>query len=346
MPQVTPLRHPQPQRHPIQIWHLVVLVAVFGLGWVAVKYFLLVDNYNKGNEAYEAADCETAIAHFDLVINGPKQVDIDDYAARASAKKGECQAFQEVVNQQKAGTFDVILVAYDDFVSHYQDSPLVRSIRQQAPILFEGAGLVALAQPKVCERIDKLAKHDLIPQPEINQPSIYRACGQMYTAAKEHTKAVDMYEHFLDNYPNHQLIPVIKAALAQSMVAEAKAKGASNILPPGRSGSTSHGYTVVEIRNDSPTKMRLVFSGPEPRFEELAPCPECITYVGQGPKTCPNKGLVGRYTLKPGQYDIVVKSISDRKVRPYTGNWSLGDAIEYNSCFFIVQKPETEPQSK
>ncbi|NJP12566.1 MAG: hypothetical protein HC866_26435 [Leptolyngbyaceae cyanobacterium RU_5_1] len=42
------------------------------------------------------------------------------------------------------------------------------------------------------------------------------------------------------------------------------------------------------IRNDSPEKMRIVFSEPTPRLEELAPCTECKTYVGQAPKGCPN----------------------------------------------------------
>jgi hypothetical protein len=108
---------------------------------------------------------------------------------------------------------------------------------------------------------------------------------------------------------------------------------------PGLSGYPNDGSTVVEIRNDSPEEIRLVFSGPQPRYEEIEPCTDCETFVGQDPEGCPDRGPIQRYVLKPGQYDVVVKSISGRVVRPFTGTWQLDPNAVYSNCFFIVQQP-------
>ncbi|MCA1991092.1 MAG: hypothetical protein LDL41_03460 [Coleofasciculus sp. S288] len=342
MSRVTSSRSSQPQRNPLGALNLLAIVAATAIAYMAFQYFMIRSNYNKGEQAYETANCEEAIAHFDRVINGQSGADFNDYTARAQAKKAECQAFQDAIGQQKAGKPEAALVAYADFVNRYPGGALVEPIRQQSAALFEQAGLAALAKPTVCEKMDILVKKNLIPQQDTNLPALYHSCGQVYATRENYANAVNMYERFLENYQKHQLASEVKAALAQSMVAEAKAKGAGDILQPGRSGITSDGTTVVEIRNDSPETMRIVFSGPDPRFEELDPCDDCIKYVGKGPESCPNKGPIERYTLKPGQYDVVVKSISDRGIRPFTGNWSLDNGTEYNSCFFIVQQPTAE----
>lgn len=336
-------RPPQPQRQPIRGWHLVGLLAASAGVYLMGQYYWLRKTYTEGEQAYTAANCQVAIAEFDWVINkGEQFVDFNDYIARARAKKAECQAFQDVVEEQKTATPEAVLVAYEEFVSRYPSGALGQPIRQKTASLFEEAGIEALAQPSACERIDKLVENQLIPEPNQNSPSFYQACGQMYSKGNDYTNAVKMYEGFLENYPQHQLASEVELALAKSMVAEAKAQGAGKIERPGVSGWTVSGTTVVEIRNDSPEDMRIVFSGSEPRFEELERCEDCQKYMGTGPESCPAKGPVGRYTLKPGQYDVVVKSIRDGGVRPFTGTWVLDDGTEYNSCFFIVQQPGTE----
>lgn len=344
MSRVSSSHTPPTQHNPMRGWNLVGLVGAAAVAWVTVQNFLIRANYDKGEQAYQAANCEAAIANFDRVINTWQLVDFDDYLARAQARKAECQAFQSAVNQQPAETPETTLVAYDDFVSRYPDGPLVQPMREQSTHLFNQVELAKLTQPVVCNRMDSLLKHQLIPQLDTYLPLMYHACGQLYAEGKDYTKAIGIFERFLDDYPEHQLVSEVKLTLAKSMVAEAKAKGAGDILPPGRSGFTNDGSTVVEIRNDSPTKMRLVFSGPEPRFEELEPCEDCEKFVGKGPETCPKKGPIGRYLIKPGEYDVVVKSITDRNVVPFTGTWALGGGTEYNSCFFIVQQPVPEAE--
>jgi hypothetical protein len=145
-----------------------------------------------------------------------------------------------------------------------------------------------------------------------------------------------MYENFLVEYPDHSLASDVEAALARSIVAQAKAAGAGEIPAPEFSGSTGSEFTEVVIQNDSPERLRIVFSGPDSRVEDLEACSSCQKYFGIGPTFCPEQGPIGRYTLKPGQYEIVVESVSDTGVTPWIGDWGLLSGDEYSSCFFIV----------
>ncbi|NET49013.1 MAG: hypothetical protein F6K09_09870, partial [Merismopedia sp. SIO2A8] len=105
------------------------------------------------------------------------------------------------------------------------------------------------------------------------------------------------------------------------------------------SGYTGDESTVVIIRNDSPEAMRIVLSGTDPQFQDLAPCEDCQSFVESSPTGCPEKGPEARFVLTPGNYNVLVRSIGDRAVTPFTGTWQLGQGSEYYSCFYIVQSP-------
>ncbi len=192
-----------------------------------------------------------------------------------------------------------------------------------------------LANPTSCERFWAL-ENTIISKRTNFLPSLYYGCGQAYEDDGDWANAVTMFESFLADYPNHRLASDVEAALARSIVAQAKAGNAGEIPAPERSGSTSSGVTEVIIQNDSTERLRIVFSGPESRVEELGACSSCTTYTGIGPLHCPEKGPIGRYTIKPGQYDVVVEAISASRTSPWSGNWNLAGGDEYYSCFFIV----------
>ncbi|MEC4802630.1 MAG: hypothetical protein SAJ12_02510 [Jaaginema sp. PMC 1079.18] len=69
---------------------------------------------------------------------------------------------------------------------------------------------------------------------------------------------------------------------------------------------------------------------------------DCETFYNQQPEGCPAKGPVQRYTLKPGQYDVVVKSVTQKTVRPFAGTWQLNSNAIYSSCFFIVPQEQQD----
>jgi hypothetical protein len=199
------------------------------------------------------------------------------------------------------------------------------------------AELLLLANPLACEKNESLKKNDTIANRRDFMSTLYYGCGQTFEDEGDWDNAVTMYEKFLADYPNHALAPDVEEGLARSIVMQAKAAGAGEIPAPQSSGSTDSGVTEVVIQNDSPDQLRIVFSGPNSRVEELGACSSCINYTGTGPMYCPEEGPVGRYTLEPGQYDVVVESISDSGTTPWAGYWDLIDGDEYYSCFFVVR---------
>ncbi|OLP17810.1 hypothetical protein BST81_12120 [Leptolyngbya sp. 'hensonii'] len=328
---------PTPKRRSFPWWAYILLFLGGCTGFGMLLNAQEEQQYDKALKAYQAGDCETALKEFNQLLKGKSAGNKSDRVTSARAKKAECDALGLGEVQQKAGKPDQAIVRYTNFAASYPSSPLRGKVQQSMTELFQKGDLKKLAQPGVCNKLKVLIDQKLVPDPQKNGPPFYQACGQQLEAKKQYTDAVKIYEMFLAQYPKHALEPQIKAALARSLVAEARAAGAGNIPAPGVSGYSGSGATTVVIQNETPNKLRIVFSGPQPRFEELAPCPNCVKFKGRGPSGCPNKGPVGTYTLKPGNYDVVVKTEGGNAL-PFTGKWALGDGSEYNSCFFIVQR--------
>jgi tetratricopeptide (TPR) repeat protein len=192
-----------------------------------------------------------------------------------------------------------------------------------------------LANPLACEGVDSL-KNSVIAQRNEFMPSLYYQCGQASEGQGSWDQAISMYERFLAEFPGHARAAEAEAGLARSIVSQAQTTSAGEIPTPERSGTTGTGMTDVVIQNDSPEHIRIVFSGPETRVEELEPCSSCTTYTGEGPLYCPELGPIGRYSLTPGDYDIVVEPIGNTRTIPWTGRWSLVAGDEYSSCFFRI----------
>ena len=318
---------------------LVVIVLCMAVVYSAVRFFLDRSNYSKGNEAYRRVDCSVAIGHFDSVINNWRIADIGGYAALSQQEKSECLDFKPALNQEQAGNASQAIVAYKNFINnHNTDTFLVKAARDRVKSLFEKNQPGQLATPELCDNLSQL-QTNLIPQPDTNLPPLYFACAEKYTSLRDYNKATPMYESFLDQYPNHSLASQVKAAWAKSLVAQANDEGAGSLPAPELSGSTDGGPPVVTIQNDSPEPMRIVFSGPEGRIEELEECSSCQKYVGKGPESCPNQGPVGRYTLQPGEYDVVVKSTANKRVKPFKGSWTMNSGSTYSNCFYIITNP-------
>jgi tetratricopeptide (TPR) repeat protein len=187
-----------------------------------------------------------------------------------------------------------------------------------------------------CAEISSLKSNPVIVQRKDFIPSLYSFCGKAYENQKDWSNAITMYDNLLAEYPDYALTAGAEAALARSIVAQASEEGGGVIPAPEKSGNTSTGETEVTIQNDSPEELRIVFSGPESRVEKLTSCGLCQKYTAVGPAYCPTQGPIANYTLQPGEYDVVVESLSDSTIKPWTGNWSLVSGSKYDSCFFIV----------
>jgi outer membrane protein assembly factor BamD (BamD/ComL family) len=292
--------------------------------------------YDSGMQAYQQADCDRAQSEFNIFLEKSSADETDEQIVQAESVNKECDLLKSISAQQRSGQPAPVLVASSQLAERYPNSALLDPLRQKTTDLFAENKVQKLAQSASCNKLEPLIKNNLIPQP--SQPQFYQACGQVFAKNGEHSQAIALYEKFLNQFSNHQLTKAVKTSYAQALYAEAQAKGAGNLPAPSQGGATGDGSTVVEIRNSSPEKMRIVFGGPTPRVEELEPCQDCETY-GTSPTQCPNKGPVGRYTVDSGQYKMVVKSVGESTVIPFTGTWSLAANTLYMNCFYIVRNP-------
>jgi len=325
----------QPQKSRFGCGGITFIVLVIVTFYSAVRYFIDQSNYTKAHQAYIQANCEAAIKSFDNIINAWRLVDIGEYNALAHQERTACQAFQTAADKQTSGDPSGSILSYNDFIFNYRGSPLIDEASNRIKSVFTQTNMDVLASEGLCDQIEIL-EQNYIPQNSTLLPNLLYQCGQTYEGISNYSGAIQMYDKFLSEYPSHSLASGVEESLARVMVADARASGAGIIAAPERSGSTSGGSTVVIIQNDSPERLRIVFSGPDSRIEELVACSSCQTYSLSGPLYCPEKGPIGRYTLTPGQYDVVVQSVSDTGVTPWSGDWNLMSGDEYSSCFFIT----------
>lgn len=194
-----------------------------------------------------------------------------------------------------------------------------------------------LENPAACDSAEALHKEAALARRGELMPSLLYRCGQDFEGSRKFDQAVRMFELFMQSYPQHNLADEVNTALARSLVNAAKAAGAATISAPQRSGSTSSGETEVVIQNDSPERLRIVFSGPKALITEIEACSSCSTWTFP-PLFCPEKGPIGRFTLPSGNYAVLVESIGESGVTPYTGDWDLEGGDKYYSCFYILRR--------
>lgn len=299
-----------------------------------VRGMIVGSRFHKGEEAYEAKDCTTAVSYFDRVIEAGTS---DFLTSRSQAFKAECALLTPVLAAQAGDDIPAGVIAAHDYLKDYDSSVHADSIRQQSSEKVSATVPEALIIPEVCDRLDGIVTTELFPASSDLTPAVGYGCGQHYMAAKEYGKAIASYQLIQRQYPDHELMPDLVAGLADATVEQAKASGAGTLPQPGRSGSAPAGSTVVVIHNASPEPMRIAFSGTESRIETLEPCVGCQVYIDDAPDSCPIFGPVGVYTLDPGLYNVVVSSSNDFTVAPFIGRWDLRNGSEYSNCFFTVQ---------
>ncbi|MCL4263017.1 MAG: tetratricopeptide repeat protein [Anaerolineae bacterium] len=326
----------KPNRRPLFIGcGLVMVCFVASCVVLTVMVSRANSQFDKAVAALSAGDCVTAVPAFQSLADNPFATE-DDIKNPALMHIATCTRFEQLVASQNGGDVAGALVGYDDLMKDYSSSPLQPTIENQAKTVFTAAP-AQVANLTTCDRLDSYLTRSWLPDQETNLPLYYQACGQAYTAAGDYTSAVEVYQRFVTAYPNHPDYGNVEAQMAKAAVAEARAAGAGEIAPPTAVGNGSgSGPAVVVIQNDSREELSLVFSGPEARFETLEPCAECQDYFGSGPEFCPELGPIGTYEVPPGTYDVVVKSISDEGVIPFTGVWDLTAGEEYYSCFFLI----------
>lgn len=320
----------------------LVVVGLFSVG----RHLLDQWRYNNAIQAYERADCHTALNQLNPLINALRLIDVNNYVPRAQEKKAECEHFQEAVTQQQEGNTEAALLDYLALTKMYEDSALVDPARQKIVELFQATSTNSLATSKVCDQLENLIANQLIPALDTQVSQFYLTCGKTYETNKSYERAIALYEQLLRQKPDDTEAQKLETALARATVADARYQGAREIGPPRRVTSTADGSTVVQIQNTSPRAMQITFSGPNPKFEKMESCQDCQIYQYEGPEICPGKGPVQRYTLAPGQYDIAVDlaEVPGEIIESWVADWELDEGFEYRTCFIVVHGLEREPE--
>jgi hypothetical protein len=315
---------------------LILLVIAGFVGWNMLTNWWYNRRFEPGMKAYTAGKCEQAIADFNEVI-GDRKPDTDtDTVAQSIAKREECQIYRAFLTN--VGKPVELLGSASEFAQKYPNSALLEAIRQSTNLNLDPNQVKSWAGTTACQKMDAIEKANLIPQNDRTLPELYQHCGDLLVSQKQAAQGAGLYEQFLHKFPKHSAEAAVKKAYAAVLVSEAKAKGSGTIAAPGQSGVTADGSTEVTIQNDSQVPMRIVFSGPTPRVEELPRCKDCQSYTTENaPSACPEKGPIGTYVLNPGDYEVLVKSYGGQFVRPFTGNWGLNAGTAYKHCFYIVQ---------
>ncbi|HEU5475276.1 MAG TPA: hypothetical protein VFV67_31925 [Actinophytocola sp.] len=189
-----------------------VVVLLLVVGYTGVR--LLMDNgaYADGREAYERADCATAVAEYDSVINGYRIVTIGDTVRLAESEKAECQAFRVAADKQQAGDRPGALVSYVKFVPDRPTSPLTEAARTRVTELLEAPGIATLES---CDVLDLLRRNKMLG-PD-NGPGIHSACGTAFAEAHDLSRAVVAYARLFTDYPDNRIAAETEELIAKDL---------------------------------------------------------------------------------------------------------------------------------
>lgn len=149
----------------------------------------------------------------------------------------------------------------------------------------------------------------------------------------DYSRAIIFFTQFVDRFPDDERADDVRTKLEDLLKLQEAIAGS---IPQPDAIPIAGDETILIIQNASPYTMRISLIGAEFRNETLPACETCATYTS-APATCPTDGPVGRYTLRPGGYQINVSS-GEGNVTPFFGLWQLNGGFEYPNCFFIVER--------
>jgi tetratricopeptide (TPR) repeat protein len=298
---------------------------------IAIPEINVYLNWQAGNRAYLEGDCREAFDRFERIIQAPSWR-IVNVQSQAVQFQSECAIFLRGLKEETEGRYGSAFLEYLAFVKLYPDSTLNEYIRPKIEVLFRETP-EELATKEVCDQVVLQKETDSVPRPDEHLPVLFYYCGRTYESLGELENAALLYVALRTLYPDHALTPLATQGLVRVEIE--LAADAPTVAQPQESGTAPAGTSVYVVQNDSPERIQIILSGPETVIEEIAKCSDC-TELTQVPDFCPNKGPARRISLKPGQYEVLVKSISDDRITPYRGDWTFRSGAEYQECFYVL----------
>lgn len=163
-------------------------------------------------------------------------------------------------------------------------------------------------------------------------------CGVARHAGSDHVGALETFDTLATRFPDDPLNVEARPTAIAAEVAAARA-AAGELPPPVAVGTTGSESVTVELINDSPDALEILYSGPGTDEIEVEACGSCEYYSFVEPVAgCPDAGApTVTITLPAGAYSFLVRSRSESGTTPFVGSWDLGTGTAYSSCFYIIQ---------
>lgn len=164
--------------------------------------------------------------------------------------------------------------------------------------------------------------------------------GVLLTCAKDPNATpavVTKYaQEFLKDFSTHRFAPEMLATYAAALNKSVRADADATDLGGAESGGSVGGTkAVLLLFNDSAEPLRIAFSGPEPRVEEIEACAACPTRTKNSPSPgCNKQAPSKRILLTPGEYDIALDSSGKKTIGAYA-HWTLQPGKLYGGCYFV-----------
>lgn len=237
------------------------------------------------------------------------------------------------------------LAQYAAVLSTYPDTEAAGRVPQSLITAYD-RGAALLAEQRWCEAVPVLDVFVQFPDPALADaagrataalPRPLYECGLQRFAEGDIETAVGYLRRLRDTYPGDPLTAQARPTLIRAEVASITAVSAGEVPPPAAVGRAPGGRVSVEVVNDSPVELEVLFAGPEADAITIPACATCSEYVFAPVGGCAAGSLpTVSLELPPGSYQLGVRSISGADVVPYSGTWELASGTAYSSCFFIV----------
>ncbi|MEU4162949.1 hypothetical protein [Actinoplanes sp. NPDC026670] len=211
------------------------------------------------------------------------------------------------------------------------------------------ASVIAEAQGQPCPAVAELTYLGTVSLPQAKagaararaaRPDALYNCGLKEIAGREYDSAIGYLDRFITDYPRDSRVAQARQKRIAAEVAKVRAGATGDIAPLERTGDGPAGTAIVQVVNDSPYALEILYSGPVAGQLTVPACPTCQVrttalmnrYFGT---TCGGAGVPAKtIRLKPGNYQVVVRTSASDGPRPYSGSWKLAGGASYDNCYY------------
>lgn len=212
------------------------------------------------------------------------------------------------------------------------------------------ATVIAKAKNQPCPALAELYYLSTVSLPEAKagaararaaRPDALYNCALKEIAGGDYGSAITSLNAFISDYPRDPRVPQARQKRIAAEVAKVRSGATGDIAPLERTGNGPAGTAIVQVVNDSPYALEILYSGPVADRLTVPACTTCQVrtatsllnrYFGT---TCGGTGVPARTVrLKPGSYQVVVQTSASGGPRPYSGSWKLASGARYDNCYY------------